>query len=114
MRTSLLLLSLLALPCLGQDAPAPPPASLQDAIKARTEVVELQMDVERLSRDLRHALRKARALLAPLQSVTVAEWNDALLGQQEQGLIALSDAITARYFLHHEKPDSAGSGHILG
>lgn len=51
--------------------------------------------------------RVVRALAAPLESLTIGEIDDALLGEIEGRLLALSDAITARYFLQYEK---SGSG----
>jgi uncharacterized circularly permuted ATP-grasp superfamily protein/uncharacterized alpha-E superfamily protein len=47
--------------------------------------------------------RLARGLAAPLESLGVGEIDDALLGEIERRLLALSDAITARYFLQYER-----------
>jgi uncharacterized circularly permuted ATP-grasp superfamily protein/uncharacterized alpha-E superfamily protein len=48
-------------------------------------------------------LREVRALLAPLTSLTVAAIDADLLQDIEARLLALSDAISARYFLQFEK-----------
>jgi len=58
-------------------------------------------------------LRRARALLAPLQSTTVADWDDTRLAATEQDLIALSEAISARYFLHLESTADIGRPSFL-
>jgi uncharacterized alpha-E superfamily protein len=47
--------------------------------------------------------RVVRALAGPLESLTIGEIDDALLGEIEGRLLALSDEITARYFLQYEK-----------
>lgn len=47
--------------------------------------------------------RAVRGLAAPLESLTIGEIDDALLSEIEGRLLALSDAITARYFLQYEK-----------
>ena len=58
-------------------------------------------------------LRQARALLAPLQSLTVDEIDDALLQDLEDRLLALSDAITTRFFLQYDKPEAQAPASFL-
>lgn len=58
-------------------------------------------------------LREARAVLAPLRSLTADTFNDAQLREVETGLLALSDAISARYFLQFEKAESTATPSFL-
>ncbi len=55
----------------------------------------------------------ARALLAPLQSMTVDAVTDDHLQAIEAGLLALSDTISARYFLQFEKREDRVQGNLL-
>jgi uncharacterized circularly permuted ATP-grasp superfamily protein/uncharacterized alpha-E superfamily protein len=48
-------------------------------------------------------LRAARALAAPLASMTVQEVDGDLLNQMEARLLSLSDSLSARYFLQFER-----------
>ena len=57
--------------------------------------------------------REARALLAPLLSLTIAEIDDALLQDMETRLLSLSEAITTRFFLQYEKSASGDRSHLL-
>lgn len=58
-------------------------------------------------------LRAARALHAPLTSLTIEELDPARLATMRQGLLDLSGAIAARYFLQYEK-EEAPRGSLLG
>jgi len=58
-------------------------------------------------------LREIRSLLAPLEGLTVDNLDNAALAQVEAQLLALSDAISARYFLQMERVDSPLSGNLL-
>jgi uncharacterized circularly permuted ATP-grasp superfamily protein/uncharacterized alpha-E superfamily protein len=48
-------------------------------------------------------LLAARAILAPLASLSVEALDDDILQQTETRLLALSELVSARYFLHYEK-----------
>jgi uncharacterized circularly permuted ATP-grasp superfamily protein/uncharacterized alpha-E superfamily protein len=58
-------------------------------------------------------LREARALLAPLQSLTVEAIDEKLLRETEARLLALSDAVSARYFLQFEKAEAKARDNLL-
>jgi hypothetical protein len=58
-------------------------------------------------------LLEARALLAPLASLPVADWDVARIAETEQRLLALSDTIATRYFLQFEKTEPI-KGSLLG
>lgn len=58
-------------------------------------------------------LRDARAILAPLQVLTVDEITGETLQEIETRLLALSDTIASRYFLPFEKPESREQGGLL-
>ncbi|WP_420384509.1 circularly permuted type 2 ATP-grasp protein [Novosphingobium sp.] len=58
-------------------------------------------------------LLEARALQAPLQSVTVEAFDGALLHDIEARLLALSDTIAARYFLQYERSRTTTGGSLL-
>ena len=58
-------------------------------------------------------LREARSVLAPLQSLTADAFDDAQLREVEARLLALSDAISARYFLQFEKAETAATPSFL-
>ena len=51
-------------------------------------------------------LREARGALASLQSMTADSFDEAQLREVETRLLALSDAISARYFLQFEKAET--------
>ncbi|MEO5586892.1 MAG: circularly permuted type 2 ATP-grasp protein [Novosphingobium sp.] len=53
------------------------------------------------------SLLDARAILASLQNLTVDAVGDAELQEIETRLLALSEAISARYFLQYEKPETS-------
>lgn len=55
-------------------------------------------------------LRAARTLLAPLQTLTVDDFDRARIEQCERGLLTLSDTISTRFFLQFEKTGSSGAG----
>ncbi len=57
--------------------------------------------------------REARALLAPLLSLTIAEVDEALLQDIETRLLSLSEAITTRFFLQYEKTQTADRDNLL-
>jgi uncharacterized circularly permuted ATP-grasp superfamily protein/uncharacterized alpha-E superfamily protein len=59
-------------------------------------------------------LREVRALLAPLRGLTVDMLDAAALGRIEAQLLALSDTISARYFLPPERDASRLAGNLLG
>lgn len=69
----------------------------------------------RLTEDLlpEQPLREALALLAPLQSLTIAAFDAARLREAQQGLFALSNAIAERYFLQYEKTDADDARQLL-
>lgn len=69
----------------------------------------------RLTEDLlpEAPLRQARALLAPLQSATIAEFGPAQLEQVRLGLLALSGTVAERYFLQYEKTDANAARSLL-
>ena len=58
-------------------------------------------------------LREARAVLAPLRSMTADSFDEAKLREVETGLLALSDAISARYFLQFEKAETEQAASFL-
>lgn len=58
-------------------------------------------------------LLDARAILAPLQSLTADAISDSHLQDIETRLLALSDALSARYFLQFEKLDDRANGSLL-
>lgn len=58
-------------------------------------------------------LLDARAILAPLQSLTADAITDRHLQDIETRLLALSDALSARYFLQFEKLDDRTNGSLL-
>lgn len=58
-------------------------------------------------------LLEARALQAPLRSVTVEAFDAGLLRDTEARLLALSDTIAARYFLQYERSRTTTSGSLL-
>ena len=59
-------------------------------------------------------LREARALLAPLTSLTVEQFDPAHLAAAEAGLLSRSGASSDRYFLQYERSDAPGSESLLG
>ncbi|MBC2667031.1 circularly permuted type 2 ATP-grasp protein [Novosphingobium flavum] len=72
------------------------------------KLVEHIEALPRLSEDLlpEAPLREARALLAPLMSLGVAEFGPERLDEARSGLLALSGAIAERYFLQYEKTET--------
>lgn len=58
-------------------------------------------------------LLAARALVAPLRSAMAGGVGDMLLQDAETRLMALSDAIAERYFLHYELPEDPTQGSLL-
>ena len=58
-------------------------------------------------------LRDARAILAPLQTLTIEDVTSDKLQEIETRLLALSDAIATRYFLPFETPESREQGTLL-
>ena len=58
-------------------------------------------------------LLAARALAAPLRSLMVGEVGDMQLQDVETRLMALSDAVAERYFLHYELPEDPTKGSLL-
>jgi uncharacterized circularly permuted ATP-grasp superfamily protein/uncharacterized alpha-E superfamily protein len=59
------------------------------------------------------SLLAARALLAPLRSLTVADLTVEALGAVEKGLLDLSNLLTVRYFLPIEKSETRLQGGLL-
>lgn len=57
--------------------------------------------------------RESRALLATLQSLIIEQLDERLLQETEARLIALSEAITTRYFLQYEKATPSGRDSFL-
>jgi len=58
-------------------------------------------------------LRDARAILASLQNLTIDAVGEAELQDIETRLRALSDTISARYFLQYEKPEASQQSSLL-
>jgi len=58
-------------------------------------------------------LLAARALVGPLRSLMAGDLGDMLLQDTETRLMALSDAIAERYFLHYELPEDPTQGSLL-
>lgn len=58
-------------------------------------------------------LREARAVLAPLMSLTIDAVDDGLLQDTETRLLSLSEALSARYFLQYEKSESSERDSLL-
>ena len=58
-------------------------------------------------------LREARGALATLQSMTADTFDEAQLREVETRLLALSDAISARYFLQFEKAETEQAASFL-
>jgi uncharacterized circularly permuted ATP-grasp superfamily protein/uncharacterized alpha-E superfamily protein len=59
-------------------------------------------------------LRKIRAMMADLQSIEAADVCEAKIQQIEVRLLALSDALSQRYFLQLDRPDPGAQGSLLG
>ena len=59
-------------------------------------------------------LRETTAMLAELQSLEAAQVTTKTLQQAEARLLALSDALSQRYFLPIERPDRSSQGSLLG
>ena len=59
-------------------------------------------------------LREARAMLSELQSLEAAQINEAVARRIEVRLLALSDALSQRYFLQIDRPDRSAQGSLLG
>ena len=59
-------------------------------------------------------LREARAMLSQLQSLEAAEVDDKMVKAIEQRLLALSDALSQRYFIQIAPPDQTTQGSLLG
>lgn len=59
-------------------------------------------------------LRETRAMLAELQSLDGANLTDAGVQRIEVRLLALSDALSQRYFLQFDRPDRSSQGSLLG
>ena len=57
--------------------------------------------------------QEARAMLAHLLSLTADALDQSMLQEIEARLLALSEAITARYFLQYEKSDQSGPDSLL-
>jgi uncharacterized circularly permuted ATP-grasp superfamily protein/uncharacterized alpha-E superfamily protein len=55
-----------------------------------------------------------RAVLGVLESHTIEHFGDAEIAEVEAGLLALTETISARYFLQFERPDSGASESLLG
>ena len=53
-------------------------------------------------------------MLAELQSLEAAQVTTKTLQQAEARLLALSDALSQRYFLPIERPDRSSQGSLLG
>ncbi|MBB4859489.1 putative circularly permuted ATP-grasp superfamily protein/putative alpha-E superfamily protein [Novosphingobium chloroacetimidivorans] len=58
-------------------------------------------------------LREGRALLGTLSAATAPEMEGVKLGDVESRLLALSDAISVRYFLQFERTDDGSSASLL-
>jgi uncharacterized circularly permuted ATP-grasp superfamily protein/uncharacterized alpha-E superfamily protein len=58
-------------------------------------------------------LLEARALQGPLRAVTIEDFDEELLKDTEQRLLALSEAIAARYFLQYEKNRNSSGDSLL-
>ncbi len=58
-------------------------------------------------------LLSARALLAMLESLTADAVTHTLLQETETRLLALSDEISARFFLHYERAEPRSQGELL-
>lgn len=58
-------------------------------------------------------LLEARALAAPLAASTIESFGMAALDETERRLLALSDTISARYFLQFEKAEGTAGGTLL-
>jgi uncharacterized circularly permuted ATP-grasp superfamily protein/uncharacterized alpha-E superfamily protein len=58
-------------------------------------------------------LLAARAIFGRLRSLTVDAMDEARLQDTESRLLALSDAIAERYFLHYELPEDPTQGSLL-
>ena len=94
---------------------------LLDPENPRSLVYQLQTvqdHIEALPRLGEHQLpeqpqREARAMLAPFLSLTVDALDANLLEETEARLLALSEAITARYFLQYEKSDQSDADNLL-
>ena len=59
-------------------------------------------------------LREARAMLSRLQSMEAANVDDSIVKEIEVRLLALSDALSQRYFLQIDLPDRSTQGNLLG
>ncbi len=59
-------------------------------------------------------LRETKAILAELQSLEAADVTTKVLQNAETRLLALSDALSLRYFLQFDKPDRSSQGSLLG
>ncbi|WP_443970873.1 circularly permuted type 2 ATP-grasp protein [Sphingobium sp. CR28] len=59
-------------------------------------------------------LREARAALAPFLGLSVADFDLALIDTTESRLLALSEAISARFFLPYERPQSVIRSSTIG
>jgi len=59
-------------------------------------------------------LRRARAMVGRLGAACAREIDATMLAEVEAGLLALSDAISLRYFLQLETPDAGTVGNLLG
>ena len=79
--------------------------TVQDHIEALPRLGERQLPEQ--------PQREARAMLAPFLSLTVDALDANLLEETEARLLALSEAITARYFLQYEKSDQSDADNLL-
>ena len=80
------------------------------------EIVEHLEQLPTVRRDAmpEQPLREARAVLGALAAATGPQINGPMLAQVENRLLALSDAISLRYFLQFEPVDSGKSNGVLG
>ena len=59
-------------------------------------------------------LRDTRAMLAELESLEATHVTEKTVQGLEVRLLALSDALSQRYFLPVERPDRTSQGSLLG
>lgn len=59
-------------------------------------------------------LRETRAMLADLQSLEAESVSEAIIQQMEVRLLALSEAMSQRYFLQLDRPERSSLGSLLG
>ncbi len=81
-----------------------------------SEIAEHLADLPTLIEDgvPERPLRETKAMLADLQSLEAENVTEKVLQQLEVRLLALSDALSQRYFLPVERPDRSTQGSLLG